>query len=238
MRYFASKHDRRLWETVEQWKAVALDSFRAVETHQEAPGIYFEHPEWWAFEREAILELFMSNTADLTREAKALTLDPRPLQEVFNLVNAWDPGRDAGRGYGRGHLQVALRSALLVLSVIEEEIHSRMVKLRPEPGTQPITPVAVNGREHTSNGAQPVVPTAASPETPKDARDRFLYERLLRGDTQRKALADCNALAVERKWKRIKNTNSAVDAANSWALAHGKPQLPKRKPGRRGGAQY
>jgi hypothetical protein len=131
MRYFASRADRRLRETVELWKATSLDTYRAVETCQEPPDYYYEHPSWWAFEREATLELFSVCTVEVIREAKALALDPRPIQEVFDMVNAWDPGRDAGRGYGRGHLQVALRAALMILDTIEEEIRSRMVKERP-----------------------------------------------------------------------------------------------------------
>ena len=91
---FASRVDRRLQGTIERWRTIVRDTLRALEDWRDAPDAYFEDPPAismdFAFEprpkNEATIQSLRSCTTELYRVALDLPLDPRPLQEVFDVV--------------------------------------------------------------------------------------------------------------------------------------------------------
>jgi hypothetical protein len=232
--------DHYFLQTVQEWGSAAISIVDELESWRGDPDEHGARLEGLAF-------LFAIRSGELIREARDRDLDLEPIRELCAVVDHWDRTRDVDQLPDPRRLRRMLTAASVTIEAIEDAIDQG----RPIPAS--ITPFASDGRRHESNGAHPngrmrpsngaqliplVAPDLVQPDAPKEARDQFLYERLLSGEPQSKVLRACNALAAERKWNRLQNTNSAVDAANHWALAHGKPQLPKRKPGRRGGPQY
>jgi hypothetical protein len=120
-----STSDRRLRKTVTQWKRIAVDTFR------DEPEFSFEG------EREAIVELFRTWTAELIQEANKLGLDPRPIQEFFTVVSAWNHEQSAP---DRKHLRTMLEGALLVSDTVAAGIRRRAVRVHPaDPSIPSIT---------------------------------------------------------------------------------------------------
>jgi hypothetical protein len=131
-----STSDRRLRKTVREWKRIAVDTFRG-------------EPEFSSGgEREAIVELFRTCTAELIQEANKLGLDPRPIQEFFTVVSAWNHEQSAP---DRKHLRTMLEGALLASDTVAAGIRRRAVRVHPaDPSipsiTLPVPPVvAVEG---------------------------------------------------------------------------------------------
>jgi hypothetical protein len=166
MRYFASRTDRWLWETVERWRTVARDTLHVLESWREAPDVYFEHHSGGDGFLEAVVWLFMSDTAELIQEATALSLNPLPLQAFCDAVTSWNLEHTTNRVPDQRRFLALFFSTHMILDVIEEGVRRRKVRERPKSGPQSTAPVALNGQEPTSRSDQSTTPVATKAPDP------------------------------------------------------------------------
>ena len=147
--------DRRLQGTIERWRTIVRDTLRALEDWRDAPDFYFEDPPAlsmdFAFEprprNEATIQSLRSCTTELNRVALDLPLDPRPLQEVFDVVALWNRTLVADQIPDQRRVRAIFDAAFLVVDTVEARILQDVVEEQPEPAPQPVAPVVVEVSE-------------------------------------------------------------------------------------------